>query len=113
MKLLRDLTNLLKKDADLTGRIALIIGITAVLGLAIYLSGPKPTYEETYTPTPIPTNTGTITDTNTVEFPFDRPVSEYAQTTGVAVGVVAVVAILLIGTTLELVRDNKKRRSGK
>ncbi len=113
MKFLRDLTNLLKKDPDLTGRIALIIGITAVLAIAVYLSGPKPTYEETLTSTPIPTNTGAITDTNTVEFPFDRPVSEYAQTTGVAVGVGAVVVILLIGTVLELVRDSARRRSGK
>lgn len=111
MKFFRDLAILLKKDADLTGRIALIIGITAVLALAIFLSGPKPTYEQTLTPTPIPTDIGTITNTNTVEFPFDRPVSEYAQTTGVAVGVVAVVMVLLIGTVLELVRDNRKRRS--
>jgi hypothetical protein len=54
-----------------------------------------------------------IANTNTVEFPFDRPVSEYAQTTGVAVGVVAVVAILLFGTILELIRDKARRRSGK
>ena len=113
MKFLRDLANLLKKDTDLTGRIALIIGVTAVLALAIFLSGPKPTYEETLTPTPIPTDIGTITNTNTVEFPFDRPVSEYAQTTGVAVGVVAVVAILLFGTILELVRDKTRRHTGK
>lgn len=113
MKFLRDLANLLKKDADLTGRIALIIGITAVLALAIFLSGPKPKYEETFTPTPIPTDMGAFTNTNTVEFPFDRPVSEYAQTTGVAVGVVAVVAILLFGTILELVRDKTRRHTGK
>jgi hypothetical protein len=113
MNFFRELANLLKKDTDLTGRIALIIGITAVLALAIFLSGPKPTYEETLTPTPVPTDIRTISGTNTVEFPFDRPVSEYAQTTGVAVGVVAVVAILLLGTALELVRDKAKRRSGK
>jgi hypothetical protein len=113
MKFLRDLTNLLKKDADLTGRIALIIGITAVLALAIFLSGPKPTYEETLTPTPVPTGVQDITGTNTVEFPLDRPVSEYAQTTGVAVGVVAVVVVLLIGTILELVRDYRNRHSVK
>ena len=113
MKFLRDLTNLLKKDADLTGRILLIIGITAVLVLASILSGAKPTYEDTLTPTPIPTEAGSIAETNTVEFPFDRPKSEYSQTTGVAVGVSTVVVILLIGTILELVRDSKERRSDK
>lgn len=112
MKFLRDLANLLKKDRDLTGRIALVIGVTGVLALAIFLSGPKPTYEETLTPTRIPTDVGSITNTNTVEFPFDRPASEYAQTTGVAVGVVAVVVILLGGTILELIRDKTRRRSG-
>jgi len=113
MKFLRELANLLKKDRDLTGRIALIIGVTAVLALAIFLSGPKPTYEETLTPTPIPTEFGSITNTNSVEFPFDRPISEYAQTTGVAVGVVTVVVILLIGAILELVKDKTRSRSGK
>jgi hypothetical protein len=113
MKLFRGIANLLKKDTDLLGRILLIIGIAAALVFAIILSGPKPKYEQTITPTPIPTITGTITGTNTVEFPFDRPVSEYAQTTGVAVGVSTVVVILLIGIVLGLIRDRKERLSGK
>lgn len=113
MKFFRGIADLLKKDSDLFGRIILIIGITAALVFAIILSGPKPKYEETLTPTPIPAITGTITGTNTVEFPYDRPSSEYSKTTGVAIGVSTVVVILLIGIVLGIMWDRKERLEGK
>jgi hypothetical protein len=112
MKFFRDLSDLLKKDSDLLGRIALILGVFAVLALAIVLSGPKPDEDAYLLPTPTPVfeaNANTVYNTTPLAFPF----SEYATTTGVAVGASGVVIILVLGTAIELWRDRKERQAKK
>jgi hypothetical protein len=97
----------LSKNRDLSARILLVLVVIGALGFAIFLSGPKPDSLEDYamyfTPTPLPTN-----------FPIPMPVyttqtvsPEYAQTTGVMVGVITVVLIVVLGTLYELLRSKK------
>jgi len=112
MKFFRDLSDLLKNDSDLLGRIVLILGVFAVLALAIVLSGPKPDEDSYLLPTPTPAIEVNASNAY-IYTPLAFPFSEYATTTGVAVGASGVVIILILGTLIELWRDRKERLAKK
>lgn len=112
MKFLRDLSDLLKKDSNLLGRIVLILGVFAVLALAIVLSGPKPDEDSYLLPNPTPVIEANASNVYQIT-PLAYPFSEYATTTGVAVGASGVVIILIFGTVIELWRDRKEKQTNK
>jgi len=84
----------------------MVLIILAVLGIAMILSGPKPSDEFdpfAATPTPMALNT-----TGTVVPPI--PSTEYNLTNGVVLAVVSVVLVVLIGTVIYLLRFNKQNQ---
>jgi len=109
MKFIKEIFGQLKTDPNLVGRILMILAILGVLALAIFLSGPKPD-NDLY---PIPTSTKVLAaespNPKIIETLAYDPFSEYAQTSGVAVGAAALVVILLLGTFIEILSQDRNK----
>lgn len=111
MNILKVVSAFFLKDPDLLGRVIMVLVVLAVLTVAILLSGPKPdeSLASAMTPTPMPAAASQSTS-ETETFAYD-PYADFAQTTGVVVGTIGLVLILLAGSMIELISD--RRTSGK
>jgi hypothetical protein len=94
----------IKNDPNIVGRLILILAVLGVLITAMLLSGPKPDSQEfaSLTPTPLPFDfiiPPVVTN--------NPPLSEYAQTSGLIVGVAAIFLIVIVGTVFELAQKDK------
>lgn len=102
--MLRNLFTAIKKDANLGGRVILVLAVIGVLIIAILLSGPKPDEESaqsvSMTPTPLPT---TFIFSPIVK--NSEPFYELSKITGLIVGVITVLLIIEVGTIIELKRN--------
>ena len=95
------------KDPAIGGRIVMVLAVIGVLVIAILLSGPKPV--ENSEQSANGSDSPVQTSDNYLQLPGITNVksaSEYPVTTGVIVGVVAVLMIIEIGTLIELKRQS-------
>ncbi|HPS41631.1 MAG TPA: hypothetical protein PK040_03440 [Anaerolineaceae bacterium] len=92
-------------ESEWGGRILLIVLVFAILGAAILLSGPKP-QDHMIIPTPRPKQ---LTGTPVANGSAVIPSTEYVQTTGVIVGVVTIILVIIIGTLIQLKQDQKRQ----
>jgi hypothetical protein len=107
MKLVKNIVAFFKKEPDLFSRIFLVLGVVAILALAIFLSGPGPKRNNPAIPTPTP---AAIQVEVSPTLSYD-PFSEYASTTGVTVATIGLVIILLGGTFIELLSNKKGKKN--
>lgn len=108
MSFLRRSWRWLTIDSKWGGRVLLMLLIVATLVAAILLSGPKPE-NHMIVNTPRPPKTEFTPTPSALNAP---PSVEYVQTTGVIVAVVAIIAVIIVGTLIEF-RRHKDENGGK
>jgi hypothetical protein len=101
MKFMSGLFKAIKNDPNILGRLILILIVIGVLITAMVMSGPKPIDQDSAALTPTPLASEFILP-SIVE--NSNPFAHYAQTTGVIIGVVAVLLIVVVGTVIELIQ---------
>lgn len=100
----------LKNNPDLLGRIFSTLAVIAILAVAIYLSGTKPEINSAPLPTATVARALDSAETVVTSEPVNELFSEFASTTGVVVGTLGVVFILLMGTFIELLTSRINKR---
>lgn len=110
MKFIKTTFGQLITNGTLLGRIVMILAILGILALAIVLSGPKPDNDLIPLPTPTAALASENSSAKIVETLAYDPFSDYAQTTGVAIGAAGLVLILLLGTFIEIISGRKSRK---
>ena len=109
MKSSGNLVGFLKKHADIVSRVLLIAGIIAILFLAMDLSGTKSEADQALLAATAQAVTPSASSLQAIATLSTQPSAEYGETSGVIVGALAVVFVLLLGTFIEILAGKNKK----